>query len=176
MKKIKKYTMSLMALGALLILYYLKPETAVSSMSISLSSAGTMLKILPPILLIINLLDIWIPKAIIIRHMGENAGLKGYFWAIVLGTFGAGPLYAAFPIAAILANKGARISYIIFFLGVWTTTKLPILMYELNFFGLKFTAIHVITGFIVFFIMSILMEKFLKGKKLDLVYEKLSKM
>ncbi len=174
MKLLKKYKMTLIALLAFLILFFVRRETAVSAMGISLSSVGTMLSILPPILLIVNLLDALIPREVIIRHMGENAGLKGYFWSFALGTFGAGPLYVAFPVAALLAKKGARLAFIVFFLGTWTTTKLPIFLYELNFFGVAFTTIHIVTGFSAFFFISILMEKILLKKDRDLIYAKLS--
>lgn len=174
MKLLKKYKLTLIALSVLLVLFFVKREIAVSAVGISLSSVGTMLTILPPILLIVNLLDSLIPREVMIRHMGEDAGMKGYFWAFVLGTFGAGPLYVAFPVAALLAKKGARIAFIIFFLGTWTTTKLPLLLYELNFFGVTFTTIHILTGFIVFFLISLLMEKVLLKKDLVQIYEKLS--
>lgn len=174
MKLLKKYKLTLVTLVVLLVLFFVRREFAVSAIGISLSSVGIMLTILPPILLIVNLLDVLIPREVIIRHMGENARFKGYFWAFALGTFGAGPLYVAFPIAALLAKKGARLAFIVFFLGTWTTTKLPIFLYELNFFGVTFTSIHVFTGFSAFFLISILMEKILLKKDRDLVYAKLS--
>jgi len=174
MKIIKEYKMAIILLTIILILYFFKKDIALNSINLSLKSAVSMIGILPPILLIVNLLDAWIPRETIVRHMGDDAGLKGYFWAFILGTFAAGPLYAAFPVAALLAKKGARLAYIVFLLGIWTTTKLPIFMYELNFFGYRFTIIHVLTGVIVYLFISIFMEKVLLKNKITEVYKKLS--
>lgn len=175
MKIFKEYKMTIIGMAVLMILYFFKRDLAMNSVSLSLKSAVTMLGVLPPVLLIVNLLDNWIPRETIVRHMGEQAGLMGYFWALLLGTFGAGPLYAAFPVAALLAKKGARISFLVFFLGIWTTVKLPIFMYELNFFGLQFTITHIITGIFFYLIFSEFMEKLLLRSKAKLVYERLSK-
>ncbi|MDC7224449.1 MAG: permease [Spirochaetales bacterium] len=175
MKTVKKYLMTLIALLGLAVLFFLRRETAEEAVNITISGIGSMIMILPPILLMMNLLDVLVPKEIVIKHMGEDAGLKGYFWALILGTFAAGPLYAAFPIAALLAKKNARMAYIIFFLGMWTVSKLPLLTYELNFFGLSFTGLHILTGMVGFFLLSLVLEKiFLKKEKTE-IYERLSR-
>jgi len=166
--------MTVLMAALLVILFFTRRTVAVESFSLTVKSAVTMLGILPPILLIVNLLDEWIPRETIVRHMGDNAGMKGYFWAFLLGTFAAGPLYAAFPVAALLAKKGARMAYLIFLLGTWTTTKLPIFMYELSFFGVTFTAVHVLTGLTVCFLFSLLMEKILLKKRISDIYAALS--
>lgn len=173
MKKLKPYLMTIILLIIIGILYFLQEEIAVNSLKISADSAFTMMGILPPILIIVNMFDVWVPKELIIRHMGEDAGIKGYLWAFSLGTLAAGPLYAAFPVAAVLAKKGAHLAYIVFFLGIWTTTKLPIFLYELNFFGAQFTGIHIVTGISAFLMLSILMEKVLLKNKINEVYRHL---
>ncbi|MCK5343488.1 MAG: hypothetical protein KAR20_08790, partial [Candidatus Heimdallarchaeota archaeon] len=76
--------------------------------------------------------------------------------------------------AAILAKKGARLIYIIFLLGVWTTAKLPLAMYELNFFGVRFTSVHIVSGLIVYLITSLIIEKFLLKDHGKEVYQKLT--
>lgn len=74
--------------------------------------------ILPPVLVLIGLLDVWIPKETFIRHMGQDSGIKGLLFAFLLGSISAGPPIIAFPIAAMLAKKGALYAYILFFVGV----------------------------------------------------------
>lgn len=174
MKKLKPYFSTLVVLALLLILFFIRQDIAVNSVKLSLKSAVSMLGILPPILLIVNFFDVWVPKDVIIKHMGHDSGLKGFAWAFFLGTLAAGPLYVAFPVASILAKKGARLAYIIFMLGIWTSTKLPIFMYELNFFGAPFTVIHVLTGLLVYYLFSIFMEKVLLRNRIDEIYKKLA--
>ena len=176
MKVLKEYALTLITLVVLAGLYFVSKETAADAAMISLSSVGSMLKILPPILIIMNLLDVLVPKDVVMKHMGHDAGLKGYLRALVLATFAAGPLYAAFPIAALLAKKDARLAYLIFFLGMWTVTKLPVFSYELNFFGVRFTGLHVVTGIIFYYILSVVLEKiFLKNDRTQ-IYESLANM
>ena len=176
MKTVKAYFMTILAIVILFVMYLVDKSTANDAINITFSSIFSMLKVLPPILIIMNSLDIIIPKEIIIKHMGEGAGFKGYFWALILGTFAAGPLYAAFPIAAMLAKKEARMAYLIFFLGMWTVTKLPVFTFELNFFGITFTSLHVITGIIYFFILSLVLEKIVLKKHKTEIYNNLNLM
>lgn len=169
MKVLKQYISSLIILLVLGALYFFKQDLAIQSIKSSLFSIKTMLGILPPLLIIVHSIDTLVSKEVILKHMGEDAGIRGYIWALILGTFAAGPLYAAFPIAAILSRKGAHLSYIIFFLGIWTTTKLPIFLLELNLFGISFTTLHAVTGIICFYLLSLLMEKYLlKGKQKEI--------
>lgn len=160
----------------LFIMYLINKDMGKVALFGSLKNFATMLSILPPILLLIGLLDVWIPKETMIKYMGEHSGILGFLIAFFLGSFAAGPLYVAFPIAAILMKKGARFAYIIFFLGVWSSAKLPLLMYELNAMGATFTSIHVIMNLVVFFISALLMERFMHRDTINQVYEQALKM
>ncbi|MDX9935024.1 MAG: permease, partial [Sphaerochaetaceae bacterium] len=64
--------------------------------------------------------------------------IKGALIAFVLGSFAAGPLYGAFPFAAVLMEKGASITNIMIFIGAWSTTKLPMLLFEVTSMGYRF--------------------------------------
>lgn len=77
------------------------------------------------------------------KYMGKDAKLTGLLIAFVLGTVAAGPIYVAFPMGVLLLKKGARLSNVIFFFGVWSSTKLPIILFEVASFGVVFTLIHV---------------------------------
>ena len=176
MKLLREYLLTLLALVVLAIIYTVNRGTAVESVTISLSGVWMMFQILPPILIIMNLLDALVPKELVMKHMGREAGFRAYFWAFVLGTFAAGPLYAAFPIAALLAKKNARLSSLVFFLGMWTVTKLPVFTYELNYFGLPFTGLHILTGIVFYFLLSILLEKLFLKNDQEQIYATLSKM
>ena len=53
----------------------------------------TMLLVIPPIFILLGLLDVWVPREKMIRYMGEGSGVKGTVLAFLLGSFAAGPLY-----------------------------------------------------------------------------------
>lgn len=98
----------------------------------------TMLLVIPPIFILLGLFDVWVPRDTMIRYMGDGAGLKGTVLAFLLGSFAAGPLYGAFPFAAVLMKKGASFSNILIFIGAWSTTKIPMLLFEMAALGKAF--------------------------------------
>ena len=97
-----------------------------------------MLSVVPPIFILMGLLDVWISKEIMIKYMGNGSGPKGGFFAFLLGSFSSGPLYAAFPIACMLIKKGSSIFNVLLFLGAWSTTKIPMMLFESTQLGSKF--------------------------------------
>jgi len=94
--------------------------------------------VLPPIFILLGLLDAWVPREAMIRFMGEHSGIKGILLAFLLGSAAAGPLYAAFPIAAVLMKKGAGFGNVMIFIGAWSTTKIPQLLFEISALGARF--------------------------------------
>ena len=60
--------------------------------------------------------------------------------AIVLGVANAGPLYAAFPVAAVMLKKGTSLFNVILFIGAWATLKIPMFLFETQFLGVAFSA------------------------------------
>ncbi|MDD3671002.1 MAG: permease [Sphaerochaetaceae bacterium] len=98
----------------------------------------SMLLVIPPIFILLGLLDVWVPREQMMRYMGEGSSIKGALIAFVLGSFAAGPLYGAFPFAAVLMKKGASITNIMIFIGAWSTTKLPMLLFEVTSMGYRF--------------------------------------
>lgn len=166
----KKYKWSIFTLAVIIFMNIAMPSTGASANAITISNFKSMLGILPPILLLIGLLDVWVPKEVMIKYMGESSGIMGILVALLLGSFAAGPLYAAFPIAAILLKKRARLSYVMFFLGVWSTAKLPMVMFEYTSFGGTFTFVHIASNLIVFLIGAFVLEKTLSEDHKEEVY------
>ena len=104
-------------------------------------------------------------KETLMKYMGEKSGIYGILFSIIRRHC-SWSLYVAFPIAALLLTKGASIRYIVFFLGVWTTAKLPILVYEFSSFGATFTLIHIGFGLVFFYVMGIIFERFYDQEEL----------
>jgi len=97
-----------------------------------------MLLVIPPIFVLLGLLDVWIPRETMMRFMGEESGLKGVLLAFLLGSAAAGPLYGAFPVASVFMRKGVKFSNILVFIGAWSTTKIPLVLFEVEAMGVKF--------------------------------------
>jgi uncharacterized membrane protein YraQ (UPF0718 family) len=130
----------------------------------------TMLKIVPPIFLLIGLLDIWVPRETMIKLMGEKSGVIGILIAFFIGSMSAGPLIAAFPVAQIMLKKGARYSNVLFFLTIWASAKLPILFFQATTLGPAYTLVSNITLIIVYLIGTILIEKALSLEDKKQIY------
>lgn len=172
MKILKTYRKAIIMVSILTGLYFFNKTIGLNAFKITLSNLKEFITIVPPIFLLVGLLDVWVPKETIIKLMGQNSGIKGIATAFFLATAAAGPLYIAFPIAALLLKKQARLAYVIFFLGVWSSTKLPIALYEIASLGLKFTIIHVGISLPLYLLVAFLIEKLTSDTSMNSIYEK----
>jgi uncharacterized membrane protein YraQ (UPF0718 family) len=166
MNELRRYRFFFILLFGLIILTFINPSVGWKAFQLTGKSILDMLFLLPPVLIFVGLLDKWVEKETLIRYMGGKSGIYGTLFSLLLGVIAAGPLYVAFPIAALLLKKGASIRHIVFFLGVWTTAKLPVIVYEFASFGAKFTLIHICFGLLFFYLMGIIFEKFYDPRQL----------
>ena len=118
-----------------------------------------MMIILPAVMVIMGLFAVFISDETIVKHLGKTSGIKGIALALLIGTLPTGPLYIAFPMAATLLKKGARVSNIIVFLSAWACIKIPQEMVEFQFLGIEFMALRLILTIIFVIIMGISIEK-----------------
>ncbi|MDR3641984.1 MAG: permease [Humidesulfovibrio sp.] len=125
-----------------LVLGFTHPALAWRSVGNSAEFLGEVLAVLPPVMLLMGLLDVWVPRRLVEGHLGPGSGLRGVVLAFLLGTAAAGPLYAAFPLAVSLGRKGARVANIAIFLGSWASIKIPMLVMESSFIGLRFALLR----------------------------------
>lgn len=130
----------------------------------------SMLKIVPPIFLMIGLLDMWVPRETMIKLMGERSGIIGILIAFFIGTMSAGPLVAAFPVAHIMLKKGARYSNVLFFLTVWASAKLPILFFQATTMGIAYTVVTNITLLAIYLVGTLVVERLLGYEEKKKIY------
>ncbi len=98
--------------------------------------------ILPAVCVLMGLFGAFVSKDLVMRILGKSSGWKGALLSIGLGSLPTGPLYAAFPLAAALREKGARSANIFLFLTAWACIKLPQELLELRFLGPRFMLIR----------------------------------
>lgn len=158
-EKMKKYKLIIFVLIMNIILWPYNQELAMKSILNSAYFLREVFYILPPIMILMGLLDVWVPKVIIEAHLGKESGIKGQILSILLGTAAAGPLFAAFPIALSLKKKGVRIANVVIFLGSWATIKIPMILMESNFINLKFALLRFAITVPFILLMGMLMEK-----------------
>ncbi|GAA0182869.1 permease [Clostridium sediminicola] len=166
----KKHSSLIIAVLLILGLFIYNSTLGIKAIESSAFQFISMLKIVPPIFVLIGLMDVWIPRETMIKLMGEKSGLLGIAIAFFFGAFAAGPLIAAFPVAVIMIKKGARYSNVLLFLMVWASAKIPIIFYQITTLGLKFTLVMNISLLSIYLIGTLLIEKLLtQNEKTEIV-------
>jgi uncharacterized membrane protein YraQ (UPF0718 family) len=162
MKNVKKYGLIVFVLLIFIGLAITQPDTAIRSSLVMWDYFKEMAFILPPVFILMGLMEVWIPKNQIQKWMGNKSGIKGMIMALVLGTLPTGPLYVAFPMTATLIRKGASYTNMIIFLGSWAALKIPQLMIEVEFLGWQFAVTRFVLTLTSLIMIGMFIEVILK--------------
>ena len=143
------------------------PGKAVPFFSRAGSNFLVVLSMLPPVFILLGLFDAWVPRQRVTALIGEKSGLVGAGLSIFLGSFAAGPLYLAFPIAETLLKKGTGLFNVFLFVGAWSTMKIPMLLFEIQNLGLRFASVRYAMSVLGIFWIAWAVEKRLgeKGRR-----------
>lgn len=155
---LKRYKMLLLISAVNIALLLTLPELGRKSLEITKSSLLEMLALLPPIFLLLGLLDVWVDRETMMKYMGDESGLRGTLLAFILGSAAAGPLYAAFPMAGLLVKKGASMFNVFIFIGAWSTTKIPLIMFETATLGFRFMSLRLIFNIVGIIIIAKILD------------------
>ena len=123
-----------------------------------------MAAVIPCAFILIGLFEVWVKKEKVERHLGEESGIRGYIWAILLAGTTVGGLYLAFPVAYSLHNKGAKLSVIFTYIGASAILRIPMTVFEASFLGIKFTLVRMMVSLPLVIISSILLNKYLSKR------------
>lgn len=170
-KLIIKYRLFIILLIINIILCFYSPKLAKISFSLTAKNLLEMLSIIPPIFILLGLLDVWIPKETMMKYMGKDAGFKGALFAFTLGSFSAGPLYAAFPIASIFLKKRVSFTNVFIFLFAWSTTKIPMMLFEVSQLGYRFALTRFIFNVGGISIIAYIIEKTTSATEIEKIYQ-----
>jgi len=146
------------------VLFIFKPETGMVAVSNSGYYLKEMLMIMPVIFVLTALLDVWVPKETIMKYLGKQSKSKGIILSFLLGGISAGPIYAAFPVCIMLHKKGASIKNIVIILSSWAVIKIPMLLNEVKFLGIKFMVVRWVLTIIAIVIFSWITSKIVKDE------------
>jgi uncharacterized membrane protein YraQ (UPF0718 family) len=167
---VKRYSFFIIILCITLIISLINKDIGVKTFNTAGFSLKQMLSVLPPIMLLLGLMDVWVPREKMMKYMGENSGILGVALAITIGSLAAGPMYAAFPFAAVLLKKGVKFSNVIVFMNAWCVTKIPTVMFELTSLGYKFTLIRLAVNLPGIIIMGYIVQGLLSKNELENIY------
>lgn len=169
---LKKYKAFFIVLLGVLVLTVINQEIGFKALSVTAYSFKEMILVIPPIFLLLGLLDVWVPKETMIKYMGEGSGLKGILLAIFIGSAAAGPLYGAFPVAAVFMKKGVSFRNILIFIGAWSTTKIPMFLFEIASLGAKFAVTRLLVDIPGIILIAYILSKIVPSTEVKAIYEK----
>lgn len=102
-------------------------------------------KILPAILSVLILVSIFfylLPNEIIVKYLGEDAGITGYVFAAIAGSIALIPGFIAYPLAGILVKTGVSYPVIAVFITTLMMVGVLTLPIEIKFFGARVSLIR----------------------------------
>ncbi|MEA5084135.1 MAG: permease [Lachnospiraceae bacterium] len=173
MKKIvKRYRVFFIVLFAIILLLIFNRQLGLKALGITVNSVKEMLLVIPPIFVLLGLLDVWVPRETMIKYMGEGSGIKGILLAIFIGSAAAGPLYGAFPIASVFMKKGVKFTNILIFIGAWSTTKIPMFLFEMAALGNKFAVARLLIDIPGIIIIALILSRMVSEKEIEEIYDK----
>jgi len=120
-----------------------------------------MVRIVPCAFVLIGLFEVWVDRERVERHMGEESGLRGHLWAIVLAGTNVGGIMVALPMAHSLCRKGAGLAVVFTFVTATAICRVPMTVFEASFLGAKFTLIRFCVSLPLVVASSVLLARWL---------------
>lgn len=176
MSILKRYRFFMGTILLMIILLFINMQIGLKALSVTGYTLREMVLVMPPIFVLLGLLDIWVPRKTMIKYMGEGSGIKGIILAIILGSAAAGPLYGAFPIAAVFMKKGVKFTNILIFIGAWSTTKIPMFLFEMSSLGASFAITRLCIDIPGIIIIAYVLSAFISRDEIDKIYQNAERM
>lgn len=70
---VKRYSFFIILLIVTVIVTVFNKELGIKSFGIALSSFKQMTEVVPPIMIMLGLMDVWIPRETMMKYMGDNS-------------------------------------------------------------------------------------------------------
>lgn len=171
-----RYRFFLAMLLVLLVIAVIDQAKSSKALQVLTFSLKEMLLVIPPIFILLGLLDVWVPRETMVKYMGKGSGLKGVLLAIFIGSAAAGPLYGAFPVAAVFMKKGVSFTNILIFIGAWSTTKIPMFLFELSALGSKFAFTRLAVDIPGIILIALLLNRLVGKEEKEALYKAAEKL
>jgi len=98
-------------------------------------------------IIIIGIMQGFIPNRLIAEYLGEKSGISGVLLASIIGAILYIPAFVSFPLVASLIEKGASVMIGAAFITSLTMIGFTSLPLEIKEFGIKFTVLRNISSF-----------------------------
>ncbi|UCE83277.1 MAG: permease [Deltaproteobacteria bacterium] len=131
------------------IAYHKSPELPIQAVK---SGGGLLLQLIPVLILaffVAGLIEVLLPKELLIRWVGEGSGFKGILIGTLLGAVAPGGPFIQFPIVAAMFKAGAHIGPLIAYLSAWALIGINrVIAFEIPLLGFQITFTRLLCSFI----------------------------
>ncbi|MGD8372597.1 MAG: permease [Syntrophobacterales bacterium] len=131
------------------IAYHKSPELPIQAVK---SGGGLLLQLIPVLILaffVAGLIEVLLPKELLIRWVGEGSGFKGILIGTLLGAVAPGGPFIQFPIVAAMFKAGAHIGPLIAYLSAWALIGINrVIAFEIPLLGFQITFTRLVCSFI----------------------------
>jgi len=121
-------------------------------------AAKMFLNIMSPflnILIIVSIILFFVPQEMILKYLGPNSGVSGFFIAALIGSITLIPGFISYPISSALIGNGASYSVVAVFMTTLMMVGVVTLPLEIKYFGGKAAIVRNILNFIAALIIGI---------------------
>ncbi|WHH61666.1 permease [Petroclostridium sp. X23] len=172
MKFIQRYKFFMVTILIIGMITIINQSIGLKALGVAGYSFKEMALVIPPVFILLGLLDVWVPREMMVKYMGEGSGLRGIILAILLGSAAAGPLYGAFPVAAVFMKKGAKFNNVLIFIGAWSTTKIPMFLFEMSALGAKFALTRLLIDIPGIIVIAYALSLLTSAQEVERIYKK----
>jgi len=139
--------LNVLALLALAISFFKSREKTSKAIKIAFKSLINTAPYIIITIVIIGIMQGFIPNNLIGEYLGEISGVSGVLLASLLGAILYIPAFVSFPLVASLIDKGASVMIGAAFITTLTMIGFTSLPLEIKEFGIKFTVLRNISSF-----------------------------
>ena len=155
-----RYKFFLVFVIILFLVILLERDVGIKAFNSTKDSFFQMISVLPPIMILLGLMDEWVSRESMMKYMGNESGIMGIGISIGFAAFAAGPMYAAFPFTVVLLKKGVKFTNVIIFMNSWCVIKISTILFEISSLGYKFTFYRLMIDFVGVIAMAYLVNYF----------------
>jgi uncharacterized membrane protein YraQ (UPF0718 family) len=156
---------AVLACVLLFIGYYRGEGQHLGGLRITLNMTFEILPLLVFAFIVAGMVQVLIPKEVVAKWVGEEAGMRGIMIGTVAGGLSPGGPFVSLPIAAGLLRSGAGIGTMVAYLTGWSLWAVARMPMEVGILGWKLAFIRVACTFFFPPIAGVIAQTFFSGVK-----------
>ena len=138
---------AVLAITLLFIGYSKGQDLPIKGLKSALNMTVQILPLLIFAFIMAGMIQALLPKELLSRWIGEEAGLRGIFIGTVAGGLTPGGPYVSLPVVAGLLRAGAGVGVLVAYLTAWSLWAIGRLPMEIGILGWKFTFVRLACTF-----------------------------